>query len=122
MKRRTSQRTPGSARAGHNERRYTSPTARAPEPSTPSSGEEVRVAVLPQLLPLGGERPVLQRVGPEIIVRQNAVLQVLRHDSLLHQGAVVDLVERRLIPVEVDEVLVGDAVVDEVVEEEMRED
>src|SRR5436190_11041917 len=113
-------------RPGTQERATTSagtrrPNARAPDPSTPSSGEEVRVAVLPQLLSLRRQRPVLQRVGPELIVRQNAVRQVLGHDPLLHQGARVDLVQRGLIPVEVDEVLIGDAVVEEVVEEEMRE-
>src|SRR6478736_7884052 len=97
------------------------PNARAPDPSTSSSGEEVRVAILPQLLSLRRERPVLQRVGPEIIVRQNAVRKVLGHDSLLHQGARVDVVQRGLIPVEVDEVLIGDTVVEEEVEEEMRE-
>src|SRR3954447_19550002 len=61
------------------------PNARASYPSTPSSGEEVRVTVFPQPLSLRREGPVLQRVGAEIIVRHNAVLQVLGHDSLPYQ-------------------------------------
>src|SRR6188768_398556 len=109
-------------RPGTQERATTSagtrrPNPRAPDPSNPSSGEEGRVAVLPQLLSLGREGPVLQRVGPEIIVRQNAVLEILGYDSLLHQRARVDLVQRGLIPVEIGEVVIGDAVVEQVVEE-----
>src|SRR5204862_1675308 len=96
-------------------------TARAPATLYPTAGVEVRIASLLQLLQLASNRRVLQRVGPEIIVRQNAIRQVLGHDSLLNQGARVDLVQRGLIPVEVDEVLIGDAVVEEVVEEEVRE-
>jgi hypothetical protein len=47
---------------------------------------------------------------------------VLGHHAVFHQSVRVDLVQGRLITVEVHEVLRRDAVVEEVVEEEVRED
>src|SRR5207247_4843474 len=74
-------------RPGTQERATTSagtrrPNARAPDPSTPSSGEEVRVAVLPPRLSLSRERPVLPGAAPDITLCCTAVPQLLRRATL----------------------------------------
>ena len=59
--------------------------------------------------------------GPEVVVREHRRLEVLGDDVLRDQVGRVDLVQRRLVAVEVHEVRVGDAVVEDVVQPQVRE-
>ncbi len=83
---------------------------------------ESRKGLLPDRLALGGQRHFLQGIGAEGVAGENRRTEILRDHFIANERFRRDGNLRRLIAVEVDEVVIGHVFVQQIVQEQMGQD